>query len=89
MFGGQSHPDFDNDMALFIEPTRQEIRKELRELEIDENKIEELVEKRLIKKVHQAMQGIVYNLNMMKKCLINSFVIFIKNSLQKKTLNTA
>ncbi|MCI5727142.1 MAG: anaerobic ribonucleoside-triphosphate reductase [Clostridium sp.] len=65
MFGGQSHPDFDNDMALFIEPTRQEIRKELRELEIDENKIEELVEKRLIKKVHQAMQGIVYNLNTM------------------------
>lgn len=65
MFGGQSHPDFDNDMALFIEPTRQEIRKELRELEIDENKIEELVEKRLIKRVHQAMQGIVYNLNTM------------------------
>lgn len=65
MFGGQSHPDFDNDMALFIEPTRQEIREELIELEIDENKIEELVEKRLIKKVHQAMQGIVYNLNTM------------------------
>ena len=24
MFGGQSHPDFDNDMAEFIEPTRKE-----------------------------------------------------------------
>ena len=28
MFGGQSHPDFDNDMAQFIEPTRNEIREE-------------------------------------------------------------
>ena len=42
MFGGQSHPDFDNDMAVFIEPTRQEIRKEFEELEIPQDKIEEL-----------------------------------------------
>ena len=33
MFGGQSHPDFDNDMAIFVEPTRQEVRRELEELE--------------------------------------------------------
>lgn len=65
MFGGQSHPDFDNDLAIFIEPTREEIRKELRELEVDEERIEALTEKRLRSRVHQAMQGVVYNLNTM------------------------
>lgn len=65
MFGGQSHPDFDNDLSIFIEPTRQEIREELEELGINKDKIEDLIEERLIKRVHQAMQGIVYNLNTM------------------------
>lgn len=65
MFGGQSHPDFDNDMAAFIEPTRQEIRNELLELGIDKEKIDELLEKKLNSRVHQAMQGVVYNLNTM------------------------
>ncbi|WP_066889625.1 anaerobic ribonucleoside triphosphate reductase [Clostridium nigeriense] len=65
MFGGQSHPDFDNDLSIFIEPTRKEIRKELHELKIDEERIEDLTEKRLRSRVHQAMQGIVYNLNTM------------------------
>lgn len=65
MFGGQSHPDFDNDMSIFIEPTRQEIRKELSDLGIEESRMEELVEKKLINRVHQAMQGVIYNLNTM------------------------
>ena len=65
MFGGQSHPDFDNDMAIFIEPTREEIRKEFRELGLEEDKIEEFTEKRLRARVRQAMQGVVYNLNTM------------------------
>lgn len=65
MFGGQSHPDFDNDLSAFIEPTREEIRSELLELGVDENRLENLVEKRLRKRVHQAMQGVVYNLNTM------------------------
>ncbi|MGE5626766.1 MAG: anaerobic ribonucleoside-triphosphate reductase [Solirubrobacterales bacterium] len=65
MFGGQSHPDFDNDMGAFVEPTRHEIRKELRELGIEEGKIEAIVEKKLTKCISQAMQGIVYNLNTM------------------------
>jgi anaerobic ribonucleoside-triphosphate reductase len=65
MFGGQSHPDFDNDMAYFVEPTRTEIRKELMELGVQEDKTEELVEEKLIKCIRQAMQGIVYNLNTM------------------------
>ena len=65
MFGGQSHPDFDNDLSVFIEPTREEIRNELLELGIDKNKIDELIEVKLRKRVHQAMQGVVYNLNTM------------------------
>lgn len=65
MFGGQSHPDFDNDMGIFVDPTREEIRRELGELEISEEKIETLLENKVRKKVQQAMQGVVYNLNTM------------------------
>ncbi|MCR6515006.1 anaerobic ribonucleoside-triphosphate reductase [Clostridium sp. LY3-2] len=65
MFGGQSHPDFDNDMAVFVEPTRQEIKEELEELGIEGEKLKELTEKKLRKRIHQAMQGVVYNLNTM------------------------
>lgn len=65
MFGGQSHPDFDNDMAVFVEPTREEIRKELEECGVHKDKIDELTEKKLIRNIQQSMQGIVYNLNTM------------------------
>lgn len=65
MFGGQSYPDFDNDMAQFIEPTRNEIREELLELGIEEKRLDDLVEKKLRSRIHQAMQGVVYNLNTM------------------------
>lgn len=65
MFGGQAHPDFDNDMAAFVEPTRLEIKKELIELGIEGQRLEELTETKLRKNIGQAMQGIVYNLNTM------------------------
>ncbi|MBZ9632884.1 anaerobic ribonucleoside-triphosphate reductase [Clostridium sp. FP1] len=65
MFGGQSHPDFDNDMAAFIEYTRQEIRQEIRDLGVDENKINAFAERKLRRAIEQSMQGIVYNLNTM------------------------
>ena len=65
MFGGQSHPDFDNDLSEFVEPTRQEIITEFKELDVPEEKFDDLVEKRLHSRVHQAMQGVVYNLNTM------------------------
>jgi ribonucleoside-triphosphate reductase len=78
MFGGQSHPDFDNDMAPFVESTRQEISSRYHNhigtiIDHDytdyiyENKasIEEGVEEEVIEAVHQAMQGVVYNLNTM------------------------
>ncbi len=65
MFGGQSHPDFDNDMGIFVEPTRKEIRRELEEYGLTGSQLEEMTEKKLKKQIHQAMQGIVYNLNTM------------------------
>jgi ribonucleoside-triphosphate reductase len=85
-FGGQSHPNFDNDMAIFVEPTRQEEIKNLMDtyckmtdyaigFEIDENdnikidslpeNIKVLLEERTKNRIHQAMQGVVYNLNTM------------------------
>ena len=65
MFGGQSHPDFDNDLGEFIEPTRREIREELISYGIEGEKLERIVEEKLRMRVHQAMQGIIYNLNTM------------------------
>ena len=65
MFGGQSHPDFDNDLGEFIEPTRREIREELISYGIEGEKLEKLVEEKLRLRIHQAMQGIIYNLNTM------------------------
>lgn len=65
MFGGQSHPDFDNDLGIYVDMTRKEIYKDLEEIRISEEEKLKLTEKILMKKVHQAMQGIVYNLNTM------------------------
>lgn len=65
MFGGQSHPDFDNDMGHFVNYTREEIKAELRGFGIDEEKIVKLAEKKLERIIEQSMQGIVYNLNTM------------------------
>lgn len=62
MFGGQSHPNFDNDMARYVGLTREEERQELAELGItDENEIE----KRVLKRVDRATQAIICNLNTM------------------------
>ena len=65
MFGGQSHPDFDNDMAVFVEPTRKEILKDLKEIGVEDEKIKDICKKKLRRSVEQAMQGIIYNLNTM------------------------
>ena len=65
MFGGQSHPDFDNDMALFIPATREEIVAELTEYGLEGQALELAVEKKLKARVHDAMQSVVYNLNTM------------------------
>lgn len=65
MFGGQSHANFDNDMAPFVEMTRKEIRKEYAGNFGEVSNLDEIVERKLEKVVHQSMQGIVYNLNTM------------------------
>ena len=65
MFGGQSHPNFDNDLAPYVALTRKSIRKQLQEEGLTGAKLEECVNRRTIRAVHQAMQGIVYNLNTM------------------------
>ena len=56
MFGGQSHPDFDNDLAAFVGPTRVEIRKELEELGLSQEQIEAVIDQKLKKTISQAMQ---------------------------------
>jgi ribonucleoside-triphosphate reductase len=62
MFGGQSHPNFDNDLAPFVKMTRDEIKAEFASIGVtDADKIE----KEVIKKVKQAMQSVIYNLNTM------------------------
>lgn len=63
MFGGQSHPNFDNDMGPFVEITREYERKIYRDKGLEPN--EDDVEYRTKIRVEQAMQSIVCNLNTM------------------------
>ena len=71
MFGGQSHVNFDNDMAYFVKLTREEIHSDVKvlfddlKIEISDDLIINEVEKKLEREVRQAMQGVVYNLNTM------------------------
>lgn len=74
MFGGQSHVNFDNDMSEYLDMTRQKIRQDMNktlslipgeECPISMSKYDELVEEKLNERLHQAMQGVVYNLNTM------------------------
>ena len=68
MFGGQSLDDFDNDMAIFVKMSREEIRKEYKELMIGatEEEVNEKVEEKVDKVVAQAMQSVMYNLSTME-----------------------
>jgi ribonucleoside-triphosphate reductase len=88
MFGGQSHPNFDNDMAPFVESSRQEIAEEhysrigefvsdgyFHYITKNKESIEKDIEVKVDKSVHQAMQGVVYNLNTMH-CRAGSQVPF-------------
>ncbi len=67
MFGGQSHVNFDNDMAPYVDATRTEIVNEYTVLRdcLSEEDFTTFAENKLIVRVRQAMQGIVYNLNTM------------------------
>lgn len=73
MFGGQSHVNFDNDMAEYVESTRIKVKAEISQTlsvadmgsYINEKLYNELVENKVKDRVRQAMQGVVYNLNTM------------------------
>lgn len=75
MFGGQSHVNFDNDMADFVEETRKRVREDVRTMFVDmgydpkfpdtQENFVNAVEKRVKEHVRQAMQGVCYNLNTM------------------------
>ncbi|AIV03438.1 anaerobic ribonucleoside-triphosphate reductase [Candidatus Malacoplasma girerdii] len=65
MFGGQSHPNFDNDLAPYVALSRSKIRKELMEKGIQGKELEAAVEQKTIREVRQAMQAVIYNLNTM------------------------
>lgn len=67
MFGGQSHVNFDNDMAPYVSATRNEIKEEYSALvhTMGDEAFTAFVEEKLHNRVHQAMQGIVFNLNTM------------------------
>ena len=67
MFGGQSHVNFDNDLAPYVGYTREEIQEEYAPLKdiMEDTDFKTFVEDKLSKRIHQAMQGIVYNLNTM------------------------
>ena len=64
MSGGQSHFDFDNDLGTFVEPTRKEIKEELLRYGLEGIALDHAVEKKVRDCVRQAMQGVIYNLNM-------------------------
>ncbi len=67
MFGGQSHVNFDNAMAPYVALTRLEIQSEFAPLKntFSVEEFNAFVEEKLVCRVRQAMQGIVYNLNTM------------------------
>ncbi len=65
MFGGQSHPNFDNDLAPYVNITREKIRKQILEEGVESDKIEQIIKQRTKITVDQAMQAIVFNLNTM------------------------
>ena len=60
MFGGQSHPNFDNDLAPYLRMTELEVIKKL-----GPNASDDEVYNEVMIELHQAMQGVVYNLNTM------------------------
>ena len=74
MFGGQSHYNFDNDLAMFVVDTRQRIEEELLEASrvfgngihyFEPTSFYQLLEEKVREAVAQAMQIVVCNLNSM------------------------
>lgn len=62
-YGGVALPDFDINLAPYVEKTREEERQILANVEFEGK--EEHIEKRTIERVAQAMQSVICNLNTM------------------------
>jgi ribonucleoside-triphosphate reductase len=65
MFGGQGHANFDNDLSSFVKLSREKIIKSFKEIGVPAKNLKAKVESELIKRINQAMQTVVYNLNSM------------------------
>lgn len=65
MFGGQAHPNFDNDLGIYVEKTREQERKFYANKNVPEDVVDQLVEERTLDRLEQAMQSVVCNLNTM------------------------
>ncbi|MDR0545769.1 MAG: anaerobic ribonucleoside-triphosphate reductase, partial [Mycoplasmataceae bacterium] len=66
MFGGQSHPNFDNDLSFFVKQSRQRIIRDFKEVGLDKlPDFDKKVNHELNNKISQAMQAVVFNLNTM------------------------
>ena len=79
LFGGQSFSDFDNALAPIVELTRKEVLNDgldwSCQLHYNDNTMDAIVNAKLRKRIDQAMQGVVYNLNTMH-CRAGSQVPF-------------
>ncbi len=63
--GGQAYPNFDYDLAPYVEKSYNKIIKKLKEYGVDESKIEELALKEVEKETFQACEAFVHNSNSM------------------------
>ena len=68
MFGGQSHVNFCNDLAPYVNMTREKITNDILECNasaVSIGNLTNLTEIRVERAVRQSMQGVCYNLNTM------------------------
>lgn len=65
LFGGQSHDNYDNDLAPYVELTRKEIMHEYLEIGLSGEELRIAVEKKVRKETLQAGQITICNLNSM------------------------
>lgn len=63
--GGQAYPNFDYDLAPYVELSHKNIISKLQNYGIEQNKIEQIAWEELVKEVYQASEAFVHNSNSM------------------------
>ncbi len=63
--GGQAYPNFDYDLAPYVEKSHKKIIAKLEKYGVDKDKIEEIALEELDKEVYQACEAFVHNANSM------------------------